>query len=156
MWQTRCDRMAPFFIVLAILGAAGALPVAHAIWRRHALRRPTTEEILEEMDRTFRAALPGAPPLAKILAARTSRSPKKLLFEALQSMRNHEYRASIGRLLTVYDMQMAPRARAALHLLAGNAFFFLSELDQALVHYRDGLAAANEAGDRSLRATLHT
>ena len=47
--------------------------------------------------------------------------------EALKSIHAGEYREAIEGVLTAYDRELPPRAKAQLHLVAGNAFFGLSD-----------------------------
>jgi tetratricopeptide (TPR) repeat protein len=100
------------------------------------------------------AAPPGAstPDTSALAAADVTERTDRLLAEAVELQRQHKEREAIERLLTAYDMEMPPEAKAELHLLAGNGFARLSEFEQAEVHYLRSLAAAEEASDDGGRA----
>jgi len=95
----------------------------------------------------------GAPTDTEALAAAATDETERLLAEAVELQRQHRERDAIERLLTAYNMGMAPEAKAQLHILAGNGFLRLSELEEAESHYLQALGAAERAADRGRQAT---
>jgi len=110
-------------------------------------------ESLGELKEGILAPPPGSAPLdTEALAAEATPDTERLLAEALDLQRQHMEREAIERLLTAYDMEMPPEAKAQLHLMAGNGFFRLSELEEAEGHYQQALTAAREAQDKDTEA----
>ena len=109
--------------------------------------------MLQELQKITAAPPPGAPPVdTHALAAQATAKTQTLLAEAIELQSQHREREAIERLLTAYDMEMPPLAKAQLHNLAGNGFARLSELEQAEGHYRWALEAAREAGHQQGQA----
>lgn len=134
------------FLVLAVLGTIGAIPAGQAAWRKFVRRKPSAEEMLEEIQRNLAAPPPGSSPIdIHTLAAEANRRTGRLLEEALELQRQHKEREAIECLLEAYRRDLPPLAKAQLHLLAGNGFFRLSELEEAEGHYRQALAYAKES-----------
>lgn len=86
------------------------------------------------------------------LARAATERTEKLVTEAVDLRRQHKEREAIERLLTAYEMDLPPRAKLALHVMAGNGFARLSEFEEARGHFRQALAAAETAGDREGKA----
>ena len=108
-------------------------------------------ELIAELQEQLLAGQPGAPQVeAKELAAQApTERTERLLAEAVELQNSHKEREAIERLLTAYDMEMPEEAKVQLHLLAGNGFLRLSELEEAESHYRQVLDASTEAGIRA-------
>ena len=110
--------------------------------------------MLEVIQQTIAVPAAGSSPVdTEALAAQATDRTQKLLAEAVELQRQNKERDAIERLLTAYDMDMAAKAKAELHALAGNGFFRLSELEQTEGHHRQALAAAEEADDREAQAS---
>ena len=157
---------------LAIAGyaliALNVLERVRSLWRRYILKQhdpvPATKEdvaqlgqrvdgLLEELKQSSVAPPPATAPVdSKALAAAATSRTEQLLTEAVELQRQHRERDAIERLLTAYDMDMPPEAKSELHILAGNGFLRLSELEQAEAHYRQALDAAEKAEDKERQA----
>ncbi len=112
-------------------------------------RLARVEGQLTELKEQSVAPSPGTAPVeTEALAAQATARTERLLAEAVAFQRQNKERDAIERLLTAYDMDMPPQAKAQLHLLAGNGFLHLSELEEAEGHYRQAMADAEEAGHR--------
>lgn len=90
------------------------------------------ERIAEHLD-----GLPEAPP--KI------RDP---FLEGRKLQREYKYQEAIQQYQACLQPETTPSQRAALHILIGNCFLGLSELEEAEGHYREAETAAREAGDK--------
>lgn len=90
------------------------------------------------------AAPPGgsAPVETRALVAQATERTRKLLAEAIQLQNQNRERDAVDKLLSAYDTQLPAQAKAALHLLVGNSFFKLSELEQAAGHYEQAREAS--------------
>ncbi len=110
-----------------------------------------TKQILDEIARG--TAAPGTfPPDTAELAAQATEAIEKKLEEALELFHAGEYRDAIEHVLTAYDRELPAGARAQLHLVAGNAYFLLSDYGAAESHFRDVMQAAHDSGDREAEA----
>lgn len=89
------------------------------------------------------------PETTALVASATDRT-QRLLSEAIDLQNQHKEREAIERLLTAYDMEMSAKAKGQLHLLVGNGYLRLFELEEAEGHFKETLRAAEEAGDRWL------
>ena len=76
------------------------------------------------------------------LAAETTSKAERMLDEALAFLKDGRYQDAIEHVLSAYDRELPPRARAELHLVAGNAFHSLSDYGAAEMHYREASRAA--------------
>ncbi|MDO8611411.1 MAG: tetratricopeptide repeat protein [Dehalococcoidia bacterium] len=115
------------------------------------------QESLGELKESLLAPPLGAAPMdTEALAAQATDRTERLLAEAIGLQRQHKEREAIERLLTAYDMEMPPPAKAQLHILVGNGFLRLSELEMAAGHYRQALATAEETNDRHNQAAAST
>jgi tetratricopeptide (TPR) repeat protein len=111
------------------------------------------EAMLTELKEGVLAPPQGASsPDTEALAAEATSGTERLLAEAIELQRQHKEREAIERLLTAYDMDMPPTAKADLHILAGNGFLRLSELEEAEGHYRQALDASGQASDKAGQA----
>ena len=110
-------------------------------------RLERVEKQLEELLETSAAPPPGsAHSETTALAAQATDKTERLLAEAVVLQDEHKEREAIEKLLTAYDMEMPPEAKTQLHLLVGNSFFKLDELDEAEGHYRQALTASRMGG----------
>ncbi len=95
---------------------------------------------------------PGTPPPnTGELVAQATESIEKLE-DAAKLFNAGEYREAIEHVLTAYDRELPPRAKAQLHLVAGNAYFFLSDYGAAEGHYKEVMQAALDSNDRKHEA----
>ncbi len=95
-------------------------------------RIANVEAQLAELQKGIAAPPPGsAPSEVAALAAQASDEIEEALSEAVALQSQHKEREAIERLLTAYDMEMPPEAKAQLHNLAGSSFLNLSELGEA-------------------------
>ena len=81
--------------------------------------------------------LPQAPP-----------SIRDLFKEGRRLEGEYRYREAIEQYQSAFQPQTTANNRAALHILIGNCFLRLSELDEALGHYRQAEHEAKEATDK--------
>jgi tetratricopeptide (TPR) repeat protein len=70
------------------------------------------------------------------------------LLEALELRAQHREREAIDALYEAFHRDLGPRAKAELHMLIGNSFLSLSELEEAEGHYRQALDASRQADHR--------
>jgi tetratricopeptide (TPR) repeat protein len=85
------------------------------------------------------------------LANAATQRTQRLLAEAVELQRQHKEREAIDCLLEAYRRDLPPIAKAQLHILAGNGFLNLSELEEAEGHYRQALTSAEQSQNRRLR-----
>ena len=158
----------PLVIAATVIGlVTGTIAIAEVMWkpiRRYLLKRrdqaPATadqiaeiQRMISELQQTLLAPPEGAAPTeTKALAAEATKKTESLLNEALQLQRQHKEREAIDCLLEAYRRDLPPIAKAQLHSLAGNGFFRLAQLEEAEGHYREALAAAEEAGHQQGQA----
>ena len=110
-------------------------------------RLARVEAQLKELQDKVAAPPEGTPPVeTEALIAEATEETERLLNEALELQRQHKEREAIDCLLEAYRRDLPPIAKAELHVLAGNGFLNLTELEEAEGHYRQALAAAKEAG----------
>ena len=148
--------------VLAALGIGVAASVIAAmiaavvgwVWRRGKPPAATAHQVVEvqrmlgELQQAVLAPPLGTAPVnTKALASAATRRAEQLLTEAVELQRQHKEREAIECLLTAYDRELPAEAKTQLHILAGNGFLNLSELEEAEGHYRQALAAAQQAKD---------
>ena len=96
------------------------------------------------------AAPPGAstPDTSALAVADVTERTERLLQEAVELQRQNKEREAIELLLTAYDMEMPPDAKAELHILAGIGFLNLSELEQAEAQLRLAILAVEDTEDK--------
>lgn len=75
------------------------------------------------------------------------------LLEALELKAQHKEREAIDALYEAFRRDLGPSAKAELHILIGNSFLNLSELEEAEGHYRQAVDACREASLREGEAT---
>lgn len=129
-------------------------------WFRPRQEPAVDERIRQEVTRQLDELQAGsaAPPIGAprvetdALAAQATKRTESLLAEAVELQRQHKEREAIERFLTAYEKDMPPGAKADLHILAGSGFLRVSELEEAEGHYRQALAAKEQAGDREGQA----
>lgn len=68
--------------------------------------------------------------------------------KGLEQYRKAEYREAIRLFEASFQPEATDSNRAALHILVGNCFAHLSELEEAEGHYRQAEALARQVGDR--------
>jgi tetratricopeptide (TPR) repeat protein len=68
--------------------------------------------------------------------------------EARRLKDEHRYAEAIKRFQSCLQMEITPSQRAALHIQIGNCFLDLSQLGEALGHYRQAETAARGGNDR--------
>ena len=78
----------------------------------------------------------------------------RLLAEAVALQDQGKEREAIERLLTAYDEEMPPEAKAQLHLLVGNGYYRLSDYGAAEHHYVYSLEAARVAESKEAEAAV--
>ena len=101
------------------------------------------EAQLEEIQKKTAAPPGGTEPVeTRALAAQATDRTRKLLAEAIQLQNQNKERDAVDKLLSAYDADLPAEAKAALHLLVGNSFFKLSELEQAAGHYEQAREAS--------------
>ena len=148
--------MPPFGWALAILGAIGAvLGIAWYIEHRLTTRRERAAakqlsqdvaEVREEV-RGLRQYLDGLP-----RAATPVRDP---FLEGQKLEKQNRYRDAIAQYQAAFQTETTDSQWVALHILIGNCFFNLSELEEAAGHYQQADKAAREADDQQgLAASL--
>jgi tetratricopeptide (TPR) repeat protein len=112
-------------------------------------RLAVVEAQLKELQERSVSPPPGASPVdTESLVAQATPRTERLLGEAIELQRQHKERDAIERLLTAYDMDLPAEAKIQLHILAGNGFLRLSELEKAEGHYRQALDASQAAQNR--------
>ena len=68
--------------------------------------------------------------------------------EARQLKKEYKYREAIKQYQACFQPETTDSQRAALHILIGNCFYHMSELEEAEGHYRQAETEAKEANDK--------
>lgn len=147
------------FLILEILGGLAAIVVLikaivalNRWWSRGRRPPPTlaTEETLSAIDTKlgqiaeYLNGLPKAPP--KI---------RRPFIEAQELEKDNKYREAIKQYEACFQPETTDSQRAALHILIGNCFLSLSEIEEAEEHYKEAEIIAREANnDEGLAAAL--
>jgi tetratricopeptide (TPR) repeat protein len=141
---------------IGVGGGVIAIVIAGAVgwaWRQ---RRPSRlERNVDDVKRALKELQESAvaPPLGTApvdtdaLAAQATGRTERLLAEAVALQSQHKEREAIECLLEAYRRDLPPDAKMQLHVLAGNGFLRLAELDEAEDHYRQALDTAKASGD---------
>lgn len=96
-----------------------------------------------------RGALESTPvPDTRALAEESTKDVEVQLDEALRLRSEGREREAIECLLEAYKRDLRPKAKAQLHLLAGNTYIRLADEKSSEWHLHEALAAAVEAADR--------
>lgn len=111
------------------------------------------EAQLAELQGKTAAPPEGSAPLeTAYLAAQATEKTEQLLAEAIALQEENKEREAIEKLLTAYDANMPPEAKAQLHLLVGNSYLHLSDVTEAEGHYKQARELSQKCKDRKQEA----
>ena len=150
--------MTAVFLILAVLGALGAVPVIFLAgrwvwrrWRRQPDPSPATKEDVAEIKQTvdelrsqlstYLDGLPQATPEV--------RGPFE---EGRRLQQAEEHEAAIREFEKAFAAAENDRQRSALHILIGNSFSVLSRFPEAEGHYKQALTTARHITDSQAEA----
>lgn len=140
------------FLILKILGGLAAIVVLikaivalNRWWSRGRRPLPTlaTEETLSAIDTKLGRIVEYFDGLNE--AAPEIRDP---FDDGRKLQKENKYAEAINQYEACFQTETSASQRAALHILIGNCFFSLSELEEAEGHYRQAETAAKEADDK--------
>ena len=137
-----------------VVMGSGSTLVQRGLDEESRARLVRIEASLEELKESSVAPSPGTLATGTdALLIESADTTERLLAEAVELQRQHKERAAIDCLLEAYRRDLPPQAKWQLHMLAGNGFLHLTELEEAEAQYLQALAAAETAGNKRGQAS---
>ena len=138
---------------VAVTHSGPVTVIQHGTDEETKARLRVVEEQLKELQEKLAPSPQGAADIGTAdLAKAAGPDTEARLQEALELQAQHKEREAIDALYAAFRTELEPAAKVEFHLLIGNSFQNLSELEQAEGHYRQALDASRVINLRKARA----